>query len=209
MKLEVIKVLAVTSDQFRRREEQLGPSRPCLLRGGIPYPKGIIDRKYISDLDQLRRTADLPFSSHNIWMVANSIEESSPSKRKLGIKWTFTARGTDWSALSVYKLDEFYRSSQQYQHSEAVLLCHLAVRALAGLEACENYLCLLNNNDFVSALESTPLLLCTGCLRKLQLRGYVTNVDNALRQLRTVFEVHSHLVQETRELETLASWGYS
>ena len=77
------------------------------------------------------------------------------------------------------------------------------------LEICESAPCCLNNSDSVSEAASTSLLLCPGCLRKLQWMGVLHDVPACLRGIYRVLNEDPALREvSSRDLEMLRAWGY-
>ena len=74
-----------------------------------------------------------------------------------------------------------------------------------GLSACENTPCAMNNADGVGEMIATPMLLCPGCLRKLQLIGAMPDVPAGLHSLRSIMVSASAFDDD---IKTLESWGF-
>ena len=74
-----------------------------------------------------------------------------------------------------------------------------------GLAACENSPCCMNNADGVEEMLTTSMLLCPGCLRKLQLIGAMPNVSGGLRSLRERLAAEGPGFED--DLQTLEEWG--
>lgn len=127
---------------------------------------------------------DLPIVDHMQNAVPTFIVAPHLYGEDVDLAWFFSSPLEDngW-VISTHQFDEIglrpAESLRGFMQSAIYSSLHAT-----GLSACENSPCCMNNADGVEEMIATSMLLCPGCLRKLQLIGAMPDVPGGLRSLR-------------------------
>eukprot|EP01050_Picozoa_sp_SAG11_P010523 SAG11_NODE_1057_length_6008_cov_3.405991_3_plen_672_part_00 len=187
-----------------------GLTRQCVQGTGVTQ----LDAQHV--LHQMRMQ-DLEFperSDENAQLVARQMKEATVTyiaaphlySHTVDLAWFFSSPlsgGRGW-VISTHQFDEAGLTPCQSMRGFVQTLIYSSLHA-TGLAACENSPCCMNNADGVESMLTTSMLLCPGCLRKLQLIGAMPNVSGGLRSLRERLAAEGPGFED--DLQTLEEWG--
>ena len=124
--------------------------------------------------------------------------------RSLDLAWIFSSGDDEidgHSVVSTHQLDEAELTPSDSLRGSVVSLVYSSL----PLCVCENSPCCMNNSDGVNEILAISLILCPGCLRKLQLIGAMPDVSGGLRSLWECLEEAGAGFEG--DMRTLERWG--
>lgn len=112
------------------------------------------------------------------------------------------------AVMSSFMLKEEFSEDSMFARNRLALAFAMTLSCLAQLDGCENTPCVNNGVDGVDELASRPLLLCPGCLRKLQVLNVLSSVPQSLEKLRHALLAigTSSVVDLQPEVDKLTEW---
>ena len=174
--------------------------------------------------EHLRKTGTQAAHHHNVQDYVGTVHFMAPHLFSTdldgddgGLSWVFSSgfsnredENTDHFTLSTYMFNhepDFINNDTNQLRGFLQTALYSSFTVACGLAPCENVPCLMNNVDGVDECRMVPLVLCPGCLRKLEVTGAMPDVMAALRQLQSVYqELEQGATTFANELEILQKW---
>ena len=187
-----------------------GLTRQCVQGTGVTQ----LDAQHVLHQTRMQGLMFPETSDENARLVARQMEEATATyiaaphlySHTGDLAWFFSSPlsgGRGW-VISTHQFDEAGLTPYQSMRGFVQTLIYSSLHA-TGLAACENSPCCMNNADGVEEMLTTSMLLCPGCLRKLQLIGAMPNVSGGLRSLRERLAAEGPGFAD--DLQTLEEWG--
>ena len=170
--------------------------RQCAVVGAWQLNSRMVVQENVGHLETLTRAKKQDYVS-TVHCVAPHLFTKDADGDDSRLAWVFSSGyskreegNVDHYTLSTFMLNHEpdFKSDAQRLRGFLQMLLYSSFTVACGLTPCENVPCVMNNVDGVDESRLVPLLLCPGCLRKLEVTGALPDVMTALRQLQQLYQ---------------------